>query len=749
VLRCAGSPGVGCEQVMPPQAGGLKRRQRQRFRKDIEGLRAVAILAVVLYHAHLGAVPGGYVGVDVFFVISGYLITDHLWREVQERRKLSFGSFYARRIRRLLPASFLVLATTAIASAIILPPLTARATLKDGVACALYVGNYRFALLQTSHLTASASPSPFQQYWSLGVEEQFYLIWPAVLLAASLVWQRRRAARASGAHAPQGVPSRASAAVVLGVIAVTSCAFSIWLTHVSQPWAFFSLPTRAWELAVGGLIALGAPVVKSLRAAPLLGWVGLGLILWSVLFFSTTTPFPGIAALVPVLGTAAVIAAGAAPGGSRGPAGVLSAAPMLVVGRVSYSWYLWHWPFLILVPAALGHALSLGQNLSVAALSFVVAIATFVLVERPVRTSSWLTTGTQRSLSLGAALSIGAVAACVLSVLSLPSLTGTGRAPVASAAVRATTAGAQVAPASAPSPVLSQLYEGTEAINQQVARTLQVKDVPANLEPSLPDARADEPPVFVDGCLDSYTDTSLRTCTFGDTTSNTTVVLFGDSHAAMWFPAVDQAARQLNWKLINWTKATCPPFPLPIFSPVLGRTFTECDEWRANVLAQIESMHPALVILGVARHYTDIYGFTPYSQVWLNGLGQEVAAIRATGAQVMVFGPVPKPPFDVPGCLSGNLTQATSCTVSVGVGLDQRGIEGETNAVTNNGGTYVNTQPWFCTLTTCAVMVDNLLVYRDDNHITAEYASFLSTVIGPTMQRALAGQPVEAFHFQS
>ncbi|HEY6428934.1 MAG TPA: acyltransferase family protein [Acidimicrobiales bacterium] len=732
--------------MTPPQADGLKRRRRRRFRKDIEGLRAVAILAVVLYHAHLGAVPGGYVGVDVFFVISGYLITDHLWREVSERRQLSFSNFYARRIRRLLPASFLVLAATAIASAAILPPLTARSTLKDGVACALYVGNYRFAFLQTSYLTASAPPSPFQQYWSLGVEEQFYLIWPAVLLAASLVWRRRRASR--GVHAPEaspGLPSRATAAGVLGAIAVSSCVFSIWLTHASEPWAFFSLPTRAWELAVGGLIALGAPAVRRLRGAPLLGWVGLGMILWSVLFFSASTPFPGTAALVPVLGAAAVIAAGAAERQAHGPVQILRTAPMQVVGRVSYSWYLWHWPILILVPAAVGHALTLGQNLGLAALSFVVATATFVLVERPVRVSSWLTTRPRRSLSLGAALSLGAVGACVLSVLALPSLTGTGRAPVASAAVRASAAHVQVAAAT--NPVLAQLDDGTAAINLQVARTLPVKDVPANLDPSLSDAQTDEPPVFVDGCMDSYTDASLRGCTFGDTASNTTVVLFGDSHAAMWFPAVDAAAQQYGWRLINWTKATCPPFPLPITSPVLGRTFTECDEWRANVLNQIQAIHPALVILGVARHYTDIYGFTPYSQVWLSGLGQEVAAIRATGAQVMVLGPVPKPPFDVPGCLSANLTNATACTVPATVGLNEGGIAAETTAVTDNGGTYVDTQPWFCTVSTCAVMVDNLLVYRDDNHITAVYANFLTSVVGPAMQRALTGQPIDTYRF--
>ncbi len=705
------------------------RRRRRRFRRDIEGLRAVAILAVVLYHAHVGAVPGGYVGVDVFFVISGFLITDHLWREVHQRRKISFGAFYGRRIRRLLPASFLVIAATAVASAAILPPLAAKAVLKDGVSCALYVGNYRFALLSTNYLTASAPPSPYQQYWSLGVEEQFYLIWPAVLLLASMAWRVRR-------------PSRHTAAAVLGALAVASCAFSVWLTHANQPWAFFSLPTRAWELAVGGLVALLAPEIGRLRGRPLLGWIGLGLVAWGVFAFSASTPFPGTAALVPVLGAAAIIGAGCGEYTAHGPVQLLRTTPMQVVGRVSYSWYLWHWPFLILAPYVVGHALNLAQNLGVAGLSFLVAVVTFVTVERPVRISTWLSAPPRRSLRLGAALSLAAVGTCLLSVLALPSLTGTGHAPVASAALRASTRAQQVRATTAPAdPLLARQDEATQAIAEQVARSLGVNDVPANLEPTLPDADADEPPVFVNGCLDSYTDTSLQPCVSGDTSSSTTVLLTGDSHAAMWYPAVNDAAVQFGWKLITWTKATCPPFPLPIFSPVLGRTFTECDEWRQDVLNQIAAIHPALVVLGVARHYTDIYNFTPYSPVWLSGLGQEVSAIRNLGSQVLVIGPVPKPPFDVPGCLSAHLTSASACNVPIGVGFNLSGIQAEQTVVTDNGGSYVDTQRWFCTTTSCATMVDNLVVYRDDNHLTAEYASFLTPALEPALQRALAGPP--------
>jgi hypothetical protein len=302
--------------------------------------------------------------------------------------------------------------------------------------------------------------------------------------------------------------------------------------------------------------------------------------------------------------------------------------------------------------------------------------------------------------------------------------------------------GVEPPPDPTPNPYVAQLASTTAQVQQAVARSLPVNIVPANLSPSIPDADADEPPVFVDGCLDSYLSTAVDSCDFGDTTSHTSVVLFGDSHAAMWFPAVDSAANKLDFNLFNWTKATCPPLMVPIFSPVLGRNFVECDEWRQNVLDQIAQVHPALVILGVARHYTDIYGFTPYSPQWLQGLAAMVSAIRKLGPKVLVIGPVPKPPFDVPGCLSVHLSSATACTVPLTVGINQTGLAAERTAVTRAGGSYLDAQPWFCTTTTCAVMVDNLLVYRDDNHLTATYASYLAPAMTDELAIALGIRPV-------
>jgi peptidoglycan/LPS O-acetylase OafA/YrhL len=348
------------DSVSAPEGVQGRRSGQREFRPDIEGLRAVAVVAVVLFHADVPGIGGGYVGVDVFFVISGFLITGLLWREVSTTGTVRLRRFYGARARRLLPASATVGVITMIASAILLPPLQARSVFGDGITSALYVGNYWFILQAVDYFAASLPQSPFQHYWSLGVEEQFYLVWPALIIGTA--WLIRRVRRRTKTDA---ISSQSPYLVVLALVAVISFALSLAATYVAPSAAFFSLPTRAWQLGVGGLVALTAGQWRRLpaTAAAIAGWAGLALILLACTLFEPTTIYPGIAALLPVLGAALVIGAGCATP-SQGCGRALGLPPMRAVGRVSYSWYLWHWPVLVLAPALLGHPLGLVGRLA-------------------------------------------------------------------------------------------------------------------------------------------------------------------------------------------------------------------------------------------------------------------------------------------------------------------------------------------------------------------------------------------------
>ncbi len=730
------------------------------FRGDIQGLRALAVLAVVFYHAHVGFLGGGYIGVDVFFVISGFLITDLLWRELERTGRISFSSFYSRRVRRLLPVAMLVLCVTMVASLRWLPPLELRSVWKDGLATALYGGNYRFAAVQTNYLMSSAPPSPFQQYWSLGVEEQFYLLWPLLLLLAPVAiwrWSGSRASFAASpgerpAHARMAPPSRLPAFVVLGIIAVSSFAFSLWLTRADQPWAFFSLPTRAWELAAGGLVALGAPVLRqaSVGIATVAGWAGLAVVVVSAMALTSLTPFPGIAAGAPVLGTAAVLGAGLSAV-RWGPVALLDRRPMRFVGSISYSWYLWHWPVLVLAPFVIGHSLSEGTDILLAAASGLLAWVTYRTIEEPARRSVWFAQRARRTLAGGLGLTAAGVGACLVVAVLPANLIGHGEAPLGVLGSNSKlTSSIGGAGRLRPAPTALALAEARLADDQQqVAKALEdsarMLDVPSNLQPSLIDASSSEAAPFLDGCLLGFTSTYVPPCVFGDTGSHTTVVLFGDSHAAMWFPALDELANARHWRLVVWTKATCPPVDVTLVSPDLGRTYFECDEWRSDVTALIRSMHPYLVVLGIAPNYDAPYDIVQDGPAWLAGIENSVRTLRSSGARVLVLGSVESPDWVVPDCLSAHLDDVPACNVTPRqthdgpglVGYDNAGIIAERNAVVRGGGAFVDVKPWFCTTTTCPVIVNNVLVFRDNSHITVQYADYLAPLINDEVNLVL------------
>jgi len=726
------------DSVIP--ADGLPgERQDSRFRPDIEGLRAVAVLAVVLFHAQLPGMGGGFVGVDVFFVISGFLITGLLWREANGTGTVRLRRFYGARARRLLPAAAAVGIVTMIGAALLLPFGQARVAMTDGIASALYVSNYWFILQDVTYFNDAGHlpPSPFQHYWSLGVEEQFYLVWPALILGTA--WFIRKLRRRNRS---QATSSARPYLVILTVVAAASFALSFVVTYVMPAMAFFSLPTRAWQLAIGGLVALTAGRWRELRprVAVITGWTGLGLVVLACTCLSGTTLYPGIAALLPTLGTALVIGAGTATP-TQGCGRLLGTPPMRAIGRISYSWYLWHWPVLIFAPLIAGHPLGLIARLTAALLSAGLAVLTLRWLENPLRFATTLRNSPGRSLALGAAATVIAVGTGVALLFTVPAPIGRGT-PAPQLDFTATPPAVPDASVGSADAAVRRAFDQVQAA---VMASADIGPVPSNLDPPLAFASAEQNKQSFDGCVRTFFQAGQPDCATGDTTSATTVTLLGDSHAAMWMPAFQQAATQRRWRLEMIAKAGCPSVDVPITNIVqrLAGSLQKCDEWRAQTLARLRAQRPQLIVLSVWRQYGGSSarnwqpGFRAYDPAWLNSLTHLVGQLRETGAKVLVLGPVPDPQSVVPVCLAGHLDDTAACSPLRSTATNQSGIAAEAAATKAGGGQYADLTDLFCTTNRCPVIVGNTLVYFDWSHITLEYARALAPVMGALAEREL------------
>ncbi|WP_430623731.1 acyltransferase family protein [Mycolicibacterium sphagni] len=708
------------------------------FRPDIEGLRAVAVVAVVLFHAAMPGVTGGYVGVDVFFVISGFLITGLLWREVDSTGSVRLRAFYGARARRLLPASAAVGVITMIASFLLLPPLRVPSVLHDGIASALYVSNYRFLQQGVDYFTAHSFPSPFLHYWSLGVEEQFYLVWAPMFLGTA--WLMGRVRRRKKA---ESIVSQQPFLVVLTLVAVGSFALSLVTTYLAPVTAFYPLPTRAWQLALGGLVALTAGYWRRLprHVASVIGWAGLGMIVLACIWFDPTTLFPGTAALLPTVGAILVIAAGCATP-SLGCGHFLGWSPMQAIGRISYSWYLWHWPVLVLAPELSGHRLGLPARLAAALLSAGLAWLTLRCLENPLRFSPTIRNSPWRSLALGGVAT--AIAVCVgLTLLTVvPTPVGRG-APAATPHVTATSPPPAGSPMAAYDAAVQRAFGEVQAA---VAASAGLTAVPSNLDPPLA-GLVEQPGFPADGCLRDFVQSGHPECAKGDVTSATTVALVGDSHAYMWAPALEQVATEQHWRLEVLAKAGCPFMDLynqnSLFRDV-NENSSHCEQWRTQIITRLRTEHPRLVVVDTWRGYgfdetaPPTAGYAAYDSAWIASLTRLVQQLRAMGSTVLVLGPNPDPHTSVPVCLSGHLDDVMACTPLRSTAVNTSGIAAESAATQAGGGQYADLTDLFCTADRCPAVVGNTLVYSDSNHITNEYSRLLVPAIGALADRALA-----------
>jgi peptidoglycan/LPS O-acetylase OafA/YrhL len=685
-------------------------------------LRALAVVLVLLYHAQVPGISGGYVGVDVFFVLSGFLITGILLRERAATGRISLTNFYARRARRILPASALVLLVTVAVSAIVLPPLRMADIAQDAAAAGFYVSNIRFGIQATDYLQSQLPPSPLQHYWSLGVEEQFYVFWPAIVLLVT------RGGAALG--------RRVGLAALL--ISGVSFAASLWLTSANGPWAFFSLPTRAWELGIGAMLAVAGTrlALVPVRVAVVMGWVGLSAIALSGVLLNPGTPFPGTAALLPTVGAGLVIAGGVRQ--SAFAAGrLLGMAAPRYIGRISYSLYLWHWPLIVIPTAAVGATLPLPARLGLMGLAFVLAAASQRWVEEPIRRGRVVGTRPIRNLAMAAGLS-AVVAASSFGV----------------AAVSAATLGS-----SSPNPVAD-----TVALNQIIGRAEVVSNngaalgdlpvavdgpVPAAVDPPFSDVQK-LPDPYADGCQVTDSVVDPRSCIYGDVHGVHVLVLFGDSHADNWWPPLELLARQSGWQLVTYLKSGCSPADL--YQPRSGadRIYTECVAWRETALAQIASLHPDLVVVsGRTRTALVQSDNTPISDaeaagVWQDGLTRTLQRLSTSADRVVMLGDTPNSQLWVPICLSGHRDSILACATPVTTAVSSSWRAATAAAASAAGVSFLDPTVWVCPSSPCPPVVANFVIFRDNQHMTAVFASALAGRLASALPELGAGGQVSA-----
>ncbi|GAA4335473.1 acyltransferase family protein [Streptomyces venetus] len=691
-------------EVRPvPVAGRPVPHRGHALRLDIQGLRAVAVGLVVLSHAGVSQVSGGYIGVDVFFVISGFLITSLLLRELATTGRVSVRAFYARRVLRLLPASSLVIAVTLGGAWLFLSKARLAEYAGDALASALYAVNVRLAAAGTDYLAQNSPPSPFQHFWSLAVEEQFYLVWPLLLL---LTWRIARG-------------RRRLVAVPLGILCLGSFAAGLLVTNSAASWAYFGSLTRAWELGAGALLALGAGRLKRLPAALAapLTWLGLACVVLAAVRYDDATPFPGYHALLPVAGTALVMAGGSAPT-PHGARWLLERRSLVWLGGLSYGWYLWHWPLLVMAPAALGRAdgtagVPLALGLSAAALGL--AWLTLRLVENPVRFHRAFRRRPRRALVLGAGLSAGA---------SALSLTATAVPPTIEVG--------------GPAPALAQALSHAPAPRARLTGFLTSSPtaLPSNLAPPLQKVKSSRSAVYRDGCHVDEAATRARPCVYGNRSSSRTVVLFGDSHAAQWFPALRRIATARGWKLVSLTKASCKVADVTIISG--HKPYTACDTWRSDAMARIKALRPALVVVSSsdagdpARPAAD-----PLNQ-WTTGFEHTFHDVSASGARVAALLDTPWPKGDPIDCAARNSSQLRACANHL-PDATRDAVRGAAirTAASTTATAVIDPTPWLCAPRTgiCPVVVANSAVYRDDSHLSEAYAEALAPVLAPSLDR--------------
>ena len=597
---------------------------------QIQGLRALAALLVTLFHAKW--VSGGFIGVDIFYVISGFLITGLLMREIERTGTINFKEFYSRRFRRLLPTSFFVLLITALISWILIPSTMRSSLGRDIIAASLYVSNYLFAWWQADYQNLDATPSPVIHYWSLAVEEQFYLIWPLLILLffiAATKWKKKNALT-----------------LLVSTVTVLSFLFSIYQTETSPIWAFYSLPTRAWELGLGALLVL----LPSVKTRKLVGLVGFIFIIISAFLYDEATAFPGLNALLPVMGTVMLIST------------INSWPPFLNdvansrlfqwLGEISYPLYLWHWPLLVLPSTYFARPLFVYERVIAIIATIVLADLTHRFIEDPFRKKKTLPTLVFKRSGMITLVSVLLGTAIIFSSSDKIDVTG---------------------------------INGAVSLAQIKARPL----------------------IYDDGCHANYAETKSDKCEYADVTSQKTMVLYGDSHAAQWFPALVEIASRSGYKLISLTKSACPAVDTERRDQG-GFKMSRCKQWRMNTIQRIQKINPDVLIMSSFQYFAQPPRFTDREKWWNDGQRKLLTEVKNVSPHLIYLTDTPHPLRDIPACLA-NYSISKCNTIKRSENLSISGFK------------VIDSNPWLCSQV-CSAVKDGVVTYRDASHISVDIA---------------------------
>jgi peptidoglycan/LPS O-acetylase OafA/YrhL len=641
---------------------------RLGYRADLEGLRAVAILLVVAVHAGVPWLRGGFVGVDVFFVLSGFLITGLLVQEISDTGGLRLAEFYVRRLRRLLPALLTMLLVVGFLAALLLAPAEQRGQSSAAAMAALWLSNIHFAFAKLDYFAPGTETNLFLHTWSLGVEEQFYLVWPALL-----VWLLGR----------DGERGIARLKIGLLVVLVASLATCVLLTYKAPQLAFYMMPMRAWQFASGALVWLcfrksrlsmdAILYARRFKAVRMAGWLGLGLIALAGLLFSANIPYPGAYAVLPTLGAAGVVAAGSMAGQPTGVSRLLSWRPLQWIGGVSYSWYLWHWPVLLLGRALVGSGTSMYRAAWVL-LSLLLACLSCWFIESPAR--NWKPWLARPRMAIFAALAVMLVANSLC------------------------------------------VRWSNHASGQMQSPAMQRYAM----------AHGDAPVIYGMGCDDWYHSDRVRICAFGPDDARHTAVLMGDSHAGQWFPALAKVFDRPGWRLLVITKSSCPMVDEPFFYARIGREYKECATWREHALREIVALKPDMLLFGS----TGGNGFT--KEQWVEGTTKILDVLSAAVGRIYILRDTPQLPFDGPDCLAEHVGRPAwlglqhACSAAVAdAHADEvyRWLMLAAAPFANVGMLDMN--PQVCPGGICSAERRGMVVFRDSQHLTRSFAASLGS----------------------